>query len=37
MLRIDSHHHIWDLSVRAQDWMQGDEVAPSHEQFLWMS
>ena len=28
MLRIDSHHHIWDLSVRAQDWMQGDEVAP---------
>lgn len=27
MLRIDSHHHIWDLSVRAQDWMQGDEVA----------
>lgn len=28
MLRIDSHHHIWDLSVRPQDWMQGDEVAP---------
>ncbi len=28
MVRIDSHHHIWDLSVRAQDWMQGDEVAP---------
>ncbi len=28
MLRIDSHHHIWDLSVRAQDWMKGEEVAP---------
>ncbi|MFM7495526.1 MAG: amidohydrolase family protein [Candidatus Nanopelagicus sp.] len=28
MLRIDSHHHIWDISVRPQTWMQGDEVKP---------
>lgn len=21
MLRIDSHHHLWDQSVRPQDWM----------------
>lgn len=28
MMRIDSHHHVWDLSVRPQTWMQGDEVRP---------
>ena len=28
MLRIDSHHHIWDIGVRPQTWMQGDEVKP---------
>ena len=28
MMRIDSHHHIWDISVRPQTWMQGDEVKP---------
>ena len=28
MMRIDSHHHIWDLSVRPQSWMKGDEVKP---------
>lgn len=27
-MRIDSHHHIWDLSVRPQTWMQGDELKP---------
>jgi L-fuconolactonase len=27
-MRIDSHHHIWDLSVRPQSWMKGDEVKP---------
>lgn len=26
MLRIDSHHHIWDIGVRPQTWRQGDEV-----------
>jgi L-fuconolactonase len=27
-MRIDSHHHIWDLKVRPQTWMQGDELKP---------
>lgn len=27
-MRIDSHHHIWDLNVRPQTWMQGDEFKP---------
>ena len=26
MLRLDSHHHIWDIGVRPQTWMQGVEV-----------
>lgn len=27
-MRIDSHHHVWDLSVRAQDWMTSPEFDP---------
>ena len=27
-MRIDSHHHIWDLSVRPQSWMEGEELKP---------
>jgi len=27
-MRIDSHHHIWDLTVRPQTWMKGDELKP---------
>lgn len=27
-MRIDAHHHVWDLSVREQDWIQGDQLAP---------
>lgn len=27
-MRIDSHHHIWDLKVRPQTWMQGEAVKP---------
>jgi L-fuconolactonase len=23
-MRIDSHHHVWDLTVRPQDWIQGE-------------
>ena len=23
-MKIDSHHHVWDLSVRPQDWMVGE-------------
>lgn len=32
-MRIDSHHHVWDLSVREQDWMVGDEVKPISRTF----
>lgn len=24
MLRLDSHHHVWDLAVRDQAWITGD-------------
>lgn len=27
-MRIDSHHHIWDLTVRPQDWMVGPAMQP---------
>lgn len=27
-MRIDSHHHVWDLSVRDQGWIVGDALAP---------
>jgi L-fuconolactonase len=29
---IDSHHHLWDLSVRAQPWLTGDQPWASAEQ-----
>lgn len=25
-MRIDSHHHLWDLSIRPQDWMTGEDM-----------
>jgi L-fuconolactonase len=25
---IDAHHHVWDLTVRDQDWIIGDAMAP---------
>jgi L-fuconolactonase len=25
---IDAHHHVWDLSVRDQDWITGPDLAP---------
>lgn len=28
IMRIDSHHHVWDLSVRPQGWMVGDALNP---------
>lgn len=34
MLRIDSHHHIWDLNVRPQTWMKGDELKPISRSIL---
>jgi L-fuconolactonase len=38
---IDTHHHLWDLSVRAQPWLTGDqpwateeELAPLRRSFM---
>ncbi|MFE1311999.1 amidohydrolase family protein [Streptomyces sp. NPDC058755] len=25
-MTVDAHHHVWDLSVRDQDWIQGPEL-----------
>ena len=33
-MRIDSHHHIWDLSVRDQNWISGDAMQPIRRSFL---
>jgi len=33
-MRTDSHHHIWDLSVRDQEWIAGDEMQPIRRNFL---
>ncbi|MEN9735797.1 MAG: hypothetical protein RL129_507 [Actinomycetota bacterium] len=33
-MKIDSHHHIWDLNVRAQDWIVGEAMAPINRNFL---
>ena len=30
---IDSHHHVWDLAVRDQDWITGPEMAPIRRSF----
>ncbi|WP_329126486.1 amidohydrolase family protein [Streptomyces sp. NBC_01465] len=30
---IDAHHHVWDLSVRDQDWITGPELAPLRRDF----
>jgi L-fuconolactonase len=32
-MRIDSHHHLWDLSVRPQEWMVGDGMEPVSRNF----
>lgn len=33
MKRIDTHHHVWDLTVRPQDWMAGDRMDPVRRNF----
>lgn len=33
-MRIDSHHHVWDLNVREQGWMVGDASNPIKRNFL---
>ncbi|MER7847871.1 amidohydrolase family protein [Kitasatospora sp. NPDC096077] len=30
---VDAHHHLWDLSVRDQDWLTGDQLAPLRRDF----
>lgn len=30
---IDAHHHVWDLSVRDQDWIRGTRMAPIRRTF----
>ncbi|MCQ4079845.1 amidohydrolase family protein [Streptomyces sp. RB6PN25] len=30
---VDAHHHVWDLSVRDQDWITGDALAPLRRDF----
>ena len=32
-MRIDSHHHIWDLSVRDQGWITGETLQPIRRNF----
>ncbi len=31
--RVDAHHHIWDLSVREQAWLDGEPFAPIRRTF----
>jgi L-fuconolactonase len=33
MTVIDAHHHVWDLAVRDQDWITGEEMAPIRRTF----
>jgi L-fuconolactonase len=30
---VDAHHHLWDLTVRDQDWITGPELAPLRRNF----
>jgi L-fuconolactonase len=30
---VDTHHHVWDLSVRAQPWLDQDGLAPLRRNF----
>lgn len=33
MTVVDAHHHVWDLAVRDQDWITGEELAPIRRTF----
>ncbi|MET9758846.1 amidohydrolase family protein [Streptomyces sp. NPDC006372] len=33
MTVVDAHHHVWDLSVRDQDWITGPELSPLRRDF----
>ncbi|MGW2843713.1 amidohydrolase family protein [Streptomyces sp. NPDC001108] len=30
---VDAHHHVWELAVRDQDWITGEELAPLRRDF----
>ncbi|GAA3784813.1 amidohydrolase family protein [Streptomyces phyllanthi] len=32
-MSVDAHHHVWDLSVRDQDWITGPELQPLRRDF----
>ncbi|MFJ6836813.1 amidohydrolase family protein [Streptomyces sp. NPDC091209] len=32
-MTVDAHHHVWDLSVRDQDWITGPELLPLRRDF----
>ncbi|MGX1273690.1 amidohydrolase family protein [Streptomyces phaeoluteigriseus] len=32
-MTVDAHHHVWDLSVRDQDWITGDGLRPLRRDF----
>lgn len=32
-MTVDAHHHVWDLSVRDQDWIRGPELLPLRRDF----
>jgi L-fuconolactonase len=34
MTVVDAHHHLWDLSVRAQPWLDQPHLAPLRRNFL---
>ena len=33
MFRVDAHHHLWDLAVRDQPWIDGAALAPLRRSF----
>ena len=32
-MRIDSHHHLWDLEIAPRGWLAGDALAPINRTF----
>ncbi|MDN0198705.1 amidohydrolase family protein [Streptomyces sp. S.PNR 29] len=32
-MTVDAHHHVWELSVRDQDWITGPELKPLRRDF----
>lgn len=33
MIRVDAHHHVWELSRRSHSWLEPAEVAPIRRDF----